>query len=294
MNGFAATTWMRVNRRQPCPVCQAPDWCTVSADGDVAICMRTKSDRPVDCGGAGLGYLHRLTVPLPPPRQRVAPRASQRPSLPSMKAAYRQWLSATTPDQVRHLSDLLGLRTDSLRRLGFAWAPPHRAWAIPMFTAAAELCGLRLRSEAGDKWCVTGSKQGLFLPDGDVPDLLTELLIVEGPTDCAALLDVGLYGVGRPSCSGGHDLLLPLARGRDVVIIADRDEPKRRPDGSLWSPGQEGAERLAEHLFGRCRTLKVIKPLVGKDTRKWVEAGATADVIRNVIANKQFWRPANG
>lgn len=41
----------RVNRKNLCPVCEHPDWCGVSEDRNVAICMRIKSDRQARNGG---------------------------------------------------------------------------------------------------------------------------------------------------------------------------------------------------------------------------------------------------
>lgn len=51
------TTWRRVNREHPCPVCGRFDWCLIAADETAAICPRTES--PKRAGDAG--FLHRLT-----------------------------------------------------------------------------------------------------------------------------------------------------------------------------------------------------------------------------------------
>ena len=55
------------------------------------------------------------------------------------------------------------------------------------------------------------------------------MLICEGPTDTAALLDMGFANVvGRPSCTGGIKLLVELVcqrRSEEVVVVADGDEP---------------------------------------------------------------------
>jgi len=41
----------RVTRREPCPICQKSNWCSVSADRSLAICMRVKSEREAKNGG---------------------------------------------------------------------------------------------------------------------------------------------------------------------------------------------------------------------------------------------------
>ncbi|MBN2582548.1 MAG: hypothetical protein JXL80_05725 [Planctomycetes bacterium] len=270
-------------------MCGRGDWCGVSSDGTAAVCMRVESDRPVRNGG----WLHRLTDATSYVVEREARRNPHDadPPRPDFDRLHRRYLADTSDARLEQFAVMLGLSTASLRRLGATWAAVHRAWAFPMRSPEGEVVGIRLRREDGYKWAVTGSRQGLFIPDGQPPDLANHMLFCEGPTDAAALLDVGLYAVGRPSCSGGHDLVMPLARGRDVVIIADRDEPKTRPDGSIWYPGQEGAERLAAGLFGKARTVKIIRPTMGKDARQWIAAGATAVTIRAAVGNAKYWRP---
>jgi len=115
-------------------------------------------------------------------------------------------------------------------------------------------------------------------------------MICEGPTDCAALLDMGFDAIGRPSCMGGVEHIVEFLKGRrrDVIIVADRDEPKHRPDGSVWFPGQEGAVRLCKAIQPLVRTLKVIKPPFHKDVREWYRAGATRANVETIIKNTRF------
>jgi len=48
----------RVTSQNPCPICEKPDWCGTSEDGNLAVCMRESegSIKKTDNGG----YLHRL------------------------------------------------------------------------------------------------------------------------------------------------------------------------------------------------------------------------------------------
>lgn len=48
-----------VNRTAPCPICEKPDWCSRSTDGEVIICMRVRSNKQTKNGG----YLHLTTDP---------------------------------------------------------------------------------------------------------------------------------------------------------------------------------------------------------------------------------------
>src|SRR4051794_11138537 len=58
---YIKTTWTRVSRANPCPVCERPDWCLISGPPDsptVAICARVESRKRV--GENGAGWLHGL------------------------------------------------------------------------------------------------------------------------------------------------------------------------------------------------------------------------------------------
>lgn len=273
--------WARANKRQPCAICgKANQWCLLSPDGAAAICMTVPSTKPIDCKGAGQGYLHRLSDPVPPPPK-------PRPRPPAALGPVQEYLALPEmpPEQIVALGTNLGVSAGSLARLGCRWSFEHHAAAFPMRDWQGEIVGVRLRTNDGAKFAITGSRAGLFLADGEVGDLITELWITEGPTDCAALLDLGVYAVGRPSCSGGVDLIVPLAVGRNVVIMADADEPRTRPDGSTWRPGRDGAEALAAALIGHARTVKVIYPIAGKDVRDWLRAGLTPAALQSVVRN---------
>ena len=59
---MARSKWVRVSKESPCPICKEPDWCSVSADGSVAKCMRVEEGsfkRKADKNGAAY-FLHRL------------------------------------------------------------------------------------------------------------------------------------------------------------------------------------------------------------------------------------------
>jgi hypothetical protein len=253
--------------------------------GEAVICMRVESDRQIDCGGAGTGWLHRLVerswLELPTRRVRRPKKPKPKSYMPSQADVWRRWRDETAPVDLKYLADHLGVWDSSLDRLGFAWASAHQAWGIPMRSIDGKLIGLRLRSERGGKWALPGSRAGLFLPDTRVPEDLDRLIIVEGPTDVAALLDAGVYAIGRSSCTGNVRDLVDLGRSRDVVILADRDEPKQRPDGTTWRPGQFGAEQLAEAMAGKTNTTKIIYPLAGKDARQWKPSRQTLEAVIN-------------
>jgi hypothetical protein len=286
--------WVGVSKRHPCPICEHPDWCGVSEDGRIVRCMRVESDHAVAGSDGAVGWIHKTSFfdkfdknPPPSPQRKVYTPEPTRKS-EACALTYKAWLENTAGQAVVRLAWRLGVTLCSLRALGAAWATPHRAWAFPMRDETGKIVGLRLRSEDGDKWAVSGSRQGLFYDPRKA--LRDPVLICEGPTDTAALLDLGFCAVGRPSCRAGGPQLEKLLAGREAVIVADRDEPHQRPDGSIWYPGQEGAADLAGRLTRVCISVKVIQPPKGcKDARDWVTSGATAPRIQDRIRIAYEW-----
>jgi phage/plasmid primase-like uncharacterized protein len=281
--------WKRVSKRRPCPVCGKEDWCLYAGPDDAptaAICARIESAKPV--GAAGSGWWHRLrdddrragqtirrVVPMrQQPQDAAGPDPDAGPlDFESLAADFR---AAADTAALRGLAVNLGLSPESLQRLRVGWSRNHRAWSFPMRNAAGQVLGIRLRKPNGRKFSVTGGHDGLFLPD-DLPDAAGgRLLICEGPTDCAALLDLGFSAVGRPSCTGGGRLLVELVRHRrpaEVCIIADGD-----------APGQRGAGNLAAVLLAYCPAVRIITPPAGiKDARAWKRRGATVADVQAVI-----------
>jgi hypothetical protein len=243
----------------------------VSADGTAAICPRTESPRRA--GEAG--YLHRLAdAPAGPHRHvRHVRLAAAGPDLGPLAAECRDALGA---GHLHLLAHQLGVSEASLAALGAGWSESHGAYSFPMLDYDGRAVGIRLRRPDGTKFAVRGGREGLFLPPSAAAPG-ERLLVCEGPTDAAALLDLG-YGhvAGRPSCTGGVKLLCELARRRRpgaVVVVADADEPGRR-----------GADNLASVLICYTPAVRVIVPPGGvKDARAYLRSGGTKTDLDAVI-----------
>lgn len=265
--------WHRVDHRRPCPICgpshKRQSWCLVHESGEVCICPRVSDGASKDLGEAG--WLHRLVER--PKRVYELPKRLPTPSSIDWRAMLMQFRQRTSPNDLQSLGDRLGVSADSLDRLGAAVERPH-VWAFPM-TSGNSLCGMRLRHVNGEKWAVRGSRSALFVPQGRTMD--GPLVICEGPTDTAAMLDMGYDAVGRPSCLGGVDLLRPMCAGRHVAIMADDD-----------GPGWNGANRLAAAVYQGARTVRVVRPHA-KDAREWKRSGATRRVVDAVIGATEVW-----
>ena len=104
-----------------------------------------------------------------------------------------------------------------------------------------------------------------------VGEIRGPLFIPEGPSDTAAILTLGFPAIGRPSCSGGVDLVCAFVRRRDIqdaVVVSDNDDA-----------GRKGAKALARQLALVCKTVRVHAPDSDfKDVREWmtsVKSGMT-------------------
>jgi 5S rRNA maturation endonuclease (ribonuclease M5) len=260
--------YKRVTRQAPCPCCGKPDWCLVATDGTTAICPRTESAKRM--GDAG--YLHTID-----PMKRDAIRRESRKTLRMVTDStidfaglWRMWMQATLTARVADLADELGVSRESLSRVGCARAESFNAWAFPMRSPNNTIVGVRLRGAEGRKFAVRGSRSALFIPR----DLagVGPLVVCEGPTDCAAMLDLGFDAIGRPDCQSGRTAIADLMRrmhARDVVIFADAD-----------GPGLRGAEMLAADLW---MPVRIVAPPRHKDIRDWKCAGATRAAVESII-----------
>lgn len=267
--------WRNVSRSTPCVICSKPDWCSYTLDGMMAMCRRVPSDRQTPSGA----WLHVLrsdlpaTPALPPPPSSVASRLFS-------AAMYHSRLD---DDHVMTdaLAVSLGVDVTALARLEPRYDRHNRAYAFPMRNGDGDMVGIRLRALDGSKRAVKHSKAGLFY-DAAVTEA-REVWVCEGPTDTAAAMTLGYVAVGRPSCLGNTDDLRVLFKRwgvRRMVVVADNDEAKRRPDNSLWYPGREGAMMLVKAMGGVEYKL-LMTPT--KDIRKWVCNGVTRRECDDVV-----------
>jgi phage/plasmid primase-like uncharacterized protein len=244
------------------------------------VCMRIADGAVRQCKNGG--YLHRVqpgavhAVCIPVPRQNSRPK---RQDLDELSAYYRR-AARENPNVVCRLGTDLGLTAESLHRMQVGWSPRRQAFAFPMRDHRGTVVGIRLRRPDGSKYAVTGSRDGLFIPEALAGS--ERLIVTEGPTDTAALLQCGFQAVGRPSCSGGIRELLPWIRRQTpdaVVVVADDDEPGRR-----------GARRLAASIALYAPSVRIVVPPAGmKDARAWINAGANAKTIEEAIHRAPVW-----
>lgn len=290
--------WHRVTHRTPCPVCERPDWCTVSHDGRYVHCMRVESVQAAK-GDAG-GWIHRLDNG---PMYHVAPSPKMpvpRLPLPEIKrlaiAMYRDWRAK---EYVSALANQLGVTFDSLDRLRVGYGRDDHSggsfWSFPSRDSHGRIIGITRRYINGVKRTYPGTTNGLFFAREALSDP-GPLFLPEGGSDVAAFLSAGLCAIGRPSNCGGINLLRPivnheLRRGRTVIVVGERDEQPEKRGGIPSCPKDCGgcghcfpgiqAKRLAASLG--CQF--VLPPAGLKDFREYFKRGAVWSELLSVIGN---------
>jgi hypothetical protein len=225
--------------------------------------MRVESDRTTRNGGWLHGEKPMYVQPV---------RREPRPVLHNPLALYRGWERDTAYHHLDGFAMSLGVDAEALKAIGCAWA--RTAWAFPMKDDTEAVIGIRLRNDEGKKWAITGSRQGLFIPTS-YPYCVDDgtCYIVEGPTDLAAAMTIGLRAIGRPSCLGQEEVIVKYLRSHKafrVVIISDND-----------APGLQGARKLQEQITQR----NCIWTPPCKDMREFVNRGGNASMVESAISD---------
>jgi len=235
--------WPSFTKENPCPACGHWDW-TCRAGDKKFVCMRVQSEHVAKDGGWYHEYGEKKPAYIPP--KRSAPKVNL-----DFEGKIRLW--RTFIKELPKLSIELGVSEESLELLNFCrdsgYDYSSSAFACPMRDGDNKIIGIHLRCDDGTKRAVTGSRNGLFLPQGI--EIQKMVFICEGASSCAALLTLGFYAIGRPSCNSGSEMLkvaLKRLGASRIVIVADNDTLKSAPDGRTFRPGQSGAAKLKKEL----------------------------------------------
>lgn len=228
-----------------------------------------------------VAYIHHMDGERARPRYvKPAAKTASSESFKDINAIFIGALGTTPSTAIDELAASLSLPPDSLKPgagIDTAWFRQHCAFGFAMRDGNYHTIGVRLRNKGGEKWAIKGSKNGLFYPLSDIPKTV---VIVEGPTDAAAVVSFGMFPIGRASCSSGGNYIMEfLSRNRHVkeaIIIADNDKP-----------GLDGANALAKSL----PVTSVVITLPCKDIRQFKNMGGTAKSILALARNCAWTTP---
>lgn len=276
---MATKGWRNVTKDNPCRICEKPDFCTVSEDGTVACCMRVAGGKPAKNGG----YVYKLEDPVP--KHKLMPKKAK-PDVPvdQMADLSRSYQLRATGQLVAMLASSLGVSVASLLELEIGY--DGQVYTFPMRNECDQVIGIKVRSKGGRKWCIPGSQLGLYWPISVSRHSDSLLVICEGESDTAALLDMGFDAIGRPGNVHATEAIESFLRAkrRPVLIMSDHDEIKNYR-GTKCRPGWVGAAELAKRISRLTLTTKIIKPPRHKDIRAWYQDGATKAQVLALAAN---------
>lgn len=292
MEGNLPMAWIRVSRSSPCVVCGKPDWCGRASSDDHVVyhrCMRERGDVPglrcIKDDTEGRTYITTSDslrdgggAPCRQPHDKH-PAVTAKAAV-NWASACKRFTRAFTRDRVASLSRSIGVSEMAMSIVGVGWCTPQMAYTMPMRDATGKVIGVRLRRLDGSKLSIRGSKNGVFCSSelATKPKCGLPIMVCEGPTDAMAMMDLGFWSLGRPSCRGATNITKRLCRGHPVVVVADRD-----------TPGREGAALIAGVLDEVCPSVKVIEPAAGKDAREWLGLGASMDSVRLIVDAAKEW-----
>lgn len=298
-----------VTKKNPCPACGSPDWCAWFADGGLRCMRPDRAETPAGMIDGGLDRAGgRMFFPKPDDDTGLAERQNrftgpgieahqpERVSPADVEAEYIRLRGQMTGERLQELSRATGVAAEAWAELAPGWAsaddlqrlkaggagwgdkPPVAAWAFAERNGSGEIVGLSLRAPDGRKGFCKGHSRGLTVPGpSDFAERVRSaacVLVVEGASDVAALGELGLVAVGRPSNRTGADDLAAILNGSPVIVLGECD---CKPDGTF--PGREGAVAIAEGLAERWgRPVRWALPAAGtKDCRTLlasIKAGA--------------------
>lgn len=250
--------------RELCPVCGRARRCKSNSSRDVVLCFRQTEEqingfRRIKQTGECCTYV-----------RTGSPADDGSPATPT-KGDWRRKaedFAARLPRaKLVALAKKLHVAPDALKRINVGWNERQFVFTFPEADASGQIVGIIRRWIDGRQKAMHKCRRGLVLPDQ--LDRSKPLLIVEGASDTAAALTVGLQAVGRPNARGGvaHLAELLTDASGDIIIVGEND---KKADGS-W-PGRDGAKAVAGALARRLgRPIACALPTADvKDLREWV------------------------
>lgn len=230
------------------------------------------------------GWLHdtgRLptNVILPPRKE------EPRPTIDWQRRA--EALAAGANGKIDELARLLGVSDWALHEMGVGYGSDEwdgRAWwSFPERTGQLRVTGISRRYRNGEKKHMKWSRRSLYIIR-DWWKTPGPVLLPEGGSDTAAILTMGLCAIGRPSNTGGVNLLIGLLKStnRMAIVLAERDQkPERRGTVKQCPPDCAGCSWCFPGLFGARQTAEALSAALGrkigyrfcggaKDVRAWL------------------------
>ncbi|MEQ8848825.1 DUF3987 domain-containing protein [Botrimarina sp.] len=286
MNQADTSDWREATRREPCPVCGKPDWCSLTGpegDPDAAVCMRTESDNARGNGG----WLHRLKDHGLADRGRPASAQRRKPQASTSTDSPKSRAPAENVDATLYPTAEAAVAAYAARH-----GRPDRQWAYHDAAGEPALLVLRWNARGERKKSIrpvrrtaagwTHQQPPAGRPLYRLPELLAStgtVYVVEGEPAADALVAAGLVATTSSGGSKAADKTdwSPLA-GRDVVLL---------PDNDTAGAGYRDAVLGRLGRLARAPRVRVVDlpglPAKG-DAVDWLAAGHTAVELARLVA----------
>jgi 5S rRNA maturation endonuclease (ribonuclease M5) len=128
-------------------------------------------------------------------------------------------------------------------------------------------------------WDLKGVQRILYR----LPEVLEaeSVLVVEGEKDSETGRKLEFVATCNP-CGAGkwREEYSESLKGKQVSIIADADEP-----------GRKHAQQIAESLYGKVQSLKVLELPDAKDLSEWAAKGGKREALLELIRHAPEWKP---
>lgn len=290
---------IRASQSNPCIVCRRTKSCSIAADRSNIFCRGDgTANLPAPSGWRFVGpcrndFWHYVPANEFDTSDRLATRksiptstmAEQQPSAPEIDWATKAHgchQRALTSGKLTEIATELGISTDALTALGVGWSNAKQVSTWPERDASGKVVGIKIRNAKGDKWYALDGHSGLYFTAGSLAGAGRVLLIVEGGTDTAKGIELGLNVVGRPSAEDGLEKLIQLLTGLptdwQIIVVGENDQRENKLGEIIW-PGRDAADAMAANLsdaLGR-QVRWALPPAGAKDLRAWANARADQD-----------------
>ena len=179
------------------------------------------------------------------------------------------WLELSFKYFLKREDTLLGLSKQTLDVYRVGW--DGESFTIPMYNTK-EIIGIQRRFPDGSKSCVEGSQLGLFKNSFLPYCEKKKIIICEGFSDAATATECGYWGLGYPSASFGHQLVVDFlvrAAITNVTIVADNN-----------SVGQKSAEKIRDFCEQKCIGNRIVQVKPYKDLREFYEKEGEQSTVK--------------
>lgn len=246
---------------QPCEDCGSSDALTVYPDGH-SFCFSCGSRLPANPALQQKEKLGKDTTTIPQ-LDYFNENRPEEPTVPSRSDEVKtNGPTPVDPDRIVSIPDR-GITKESARRYSI-WVNPNGEHVYPYYRDG-RLVANKFRTAKEKGFLVQGeiNRSGLFGQQAFEPGSAKQVTLLEGELDAPSAYQ--MFGMKWPcvsvkSASSARkdvaDNFEYLNSFDQIVVCFDKDEPKKRNDGTVFYPGQDAAQKVASMFeLGKVRVL---------------------------------------